>query len=236
MMLPLTRSALVGLVCATTTGLARASPPHSVAAVAAAGAPDRSAFVSAWSGVRSGRCNAEDRSSSSAVSGVNRPFSAARRGAAARSVASGWATSRARFRPSRALRMGRDFYEVLGVDRGADKRELKSAFRKLAREYHPDVNDSPGAAEKFNEISNAYSVSSRAAPSTPARALLLALYGTCDSGFVGWPFSGRMQKLDEGLTSSDWWGRRSTHACVFMLHSVDATTNETPPLRFYGFF
>ena len=55
--------------------------------------------------------------------------------------------------------MGRDFYEVLGVDRNADKSELKSAFRKLAREYHPDVNDSPGAEEKFNEISNAYTVS-----------------------------------------------------------------------------
>lgn len=55
--------------------------------------------------------------------------------------------------------MGRDFYEVLGVDRGADKSQLKSAFRKLAREYHPDVNDSPGASEKFNEISTAYSVS-----------------------------------------------------------------------------
>lgn len=153
-MLPLTRSALVGLVCAT-TGLARATSPH--AGVAPAAASDSSAFVSAWSGVRSGRRNAEDRSSSCAVSGVNRPFSAAR-GSASR-AASGWATSRARSRPSRSLRMGRDFYEVLGVDRNADKSELKSAFRKLAREYHPDVNDSPGAGEKFNEISNAYTVS-----------------------------------------------------------------------------
>lgn len=66
--------------------------------------------------------------------------------------------------------MGRDFYDVLGVDRGADKRELKSAFRKLAREYHPDVNDSPGAAEKFNEISNAYSVSYCAAHAHRPRA------------------------------------------------------------------
>lgn len=59
------------------------------------------------------------------------------------------------------LRMGRDLYQVLGVDRNADKAELKSAFRKLAREYHPDVNDSPDAGEKFNEISNAYTVSCR---------------------------------------------------------------------------
>lgn len=154
MMLPLTRSALVGLVCATTSLASANSPPSGVLA---AGTSESSAFVSAWSGVRSGRRNAEDRSSSSAVSGVNRPFSAAR--SSARSAPSGWATSRARSRPSRMLRMGRDFYEVLGVDRNADKSELKSAFRKLAREYHPDVNDSPGAGEKFNEISNAYTVS-----------------------------------------------------------------------------
>lgn len=154
MMLPLTRSALVGLVCATTGLASAASTPTGVVAAATA---DSSAFVSAWSGVRSGRRSAEDRSSSCAVSGVNRPFSTAR--GSARGAPSGWGASRARSRPSRMLRMGRDFYDVLGVDRNADKAELKSAFRKLAREYHPDVNDSPGASEKFNEISNAYTVS-----------------------------------------------------------------------------
>lgn len=158
MMLRLTRSALLGLVCAT-TGLARATPPP-VSGAAAASA-DSSAFVSAWSGVRSGRGSAGDRSSCSAVSGANRPFSAAR--SAARRSSAGWPSSRARSRPSRMLRMGRDLYDVLGVDRNADKAELKSAFRKLAREYHPDVNDSPDAGEKFNEISNAYTVSLRIA-------------------------------------------------------------------------
>lgn len=58
------------------------------------------------------------------------------------------------------MRMGADLYEVLGVDRGCSKADLKSAFRKLAREYHPDVNDSPEAKDKFNEISQAYTVSS----------------------------------------------------------------------------
>ncbi|CAM9577015.1 unnamed protein product, partial [Hapterophycus canaliculatus] len=85
--------------------------------------------------------------------------SAARSAARRSGAPSGWASSRARSRPSRTLRMGRDLYQVLGVDRNADKAELKSAFRKLAREYHPDVNDSPDASEKFNEISNAYTVS-----------------------------------------------------------------------------
>lgn len=50
-------------------------------------------------------------------------------------------------------------YEVLGVDRSCSKSELKSAFRNLARQYHPDVNDAPDAKDKFNEISNAYTVS-----------------------------------------------------------------------------
>lgn len=53
----------------------------------------------------------------------------------------------------------RDYYEVLGVDRGADDATLKKAYRKLAKKYHPDVN--PGnkeAEEKFREASEAYSI------------------------------------------------------------------------------
>ena len=52
----------------------------------------------------------------------------------------------------------RDYYEVLGVDRGADKKEIKRAYRRLAKKYHPDVSDDPAAAEKFKEISEAYAV------------------------------------------------------------------------------
>ena len=51
----------------------------------------------------------------------------------------------------------RDFYEVLGVDRQADEKQLKSAFRNLAKKYHPDANrDDPTAETKFQEISEAY--------------------------------------------------------------------------------
>ena len=46
----------------------------------------------------------------------------------------------------------RDYYEVLGVDRSADGKELKSAFRSLARRYHPDKNDDADADERFKEI------------------------------------------------------------------------------------
>ncbi len=56
----------------------------------------------------------------------------------------------------------RDYYEVLGVSRAATQDELKSAFRKLARNYHPDVNKSPDAEERFKELNEAYAVLSDA--------------------------------------------------------------------------
>src|SRR5713226_9576288 len=55
--------------------------------------------------------------------------------------------------------MPRDYYEVLGVSRDARDAELKKAFRRLARELHPDVNDhDPAAEEKFKEAAEAYEV------------------------------------------------------------------------------
>ncbi|MCD7781915.1 MAG: molecular chaperone DnaJ [Methanosphaera sp.] len=52
----------------------------------------------------------------------------------------------------------RDYYEVLGVDRDADQKTIKKAYRKLAKQYHPDVNKEEGAADKFKELSEAYGV------------------------------------------------------------------------------
>src|SRR5437016_6110929 len=51
-----------------------------------------------------------------------------------------------------------DFYSVLGVSRDASADEIQSAYRKLARTYHPDVNKDPAAEERFKRISEAYDV------------------------------------------------------------------------------
>lgn len=52
----------------------------------------------------------------------------------------------------------RDYYEILGVDRSASDGDIKKAFRRLARELHPDVSDAPDAHERFREIAEAYEV------------------------------------------------------------------------------
>ncbi len=83
----------------------------------------------------------------------------------------------------------RDYYDILGVPRGASDDEVKKAFRKLAQQWHPDVNREPGADERFKEINEAYQVLSdpqrRQAYDTFGRA------GVGGSGAEGYgPFGG----------------------------------------------
>ena len=52
----------------------------------------------------------------------------------------------------------RDYYEVLGLDKSASAQDIKRAYRKLARQYHPDINQEPDAADKFKELGEAYEV------------------------------------------------------------------------------
>ncbi|MDO4477573.1 MAG: J domain-containing protein [Lachnospiraceae bacterium] len=67
----------------------------------------------------------------------------------------------------------RDFYEVLGIERGADEKKIKSAFRKKAKQYHPDTNPGDAEAEKkFKEVNEAYAVLS-----DPEKKKLYDTYG-----------------------------------------------------------
>ena len=55
-----------------------------------------------------------------------------------------------------------DYYETLGVSRDAGQKELKAAYRKLARKYHPDVSKEPDAETRMREVNEAYAVLSDA--------------------------------------------------------------------------
>nr|ABY87387.1 DnaJ-like protein [Haliotis diversicolor] len=54
--------------------------------------------------------------------------------------------------------MGKDYYKILNVAKGASDEDIKKGYRKMALKYHPDKNKSPGAEEKFKEIAEAYEV------------------------------------------------------------------------------
>ena len=82
--------------------------------------------------------------------------------------------------------MAGDYYQILGVSRDADKEELKRAYRRLARKYHPDVNKESGAEEKFKEINRAYEVLSE--PETRARYDRFGEAGVGGAGASGFDY------------------------------------------------
>jgi molecular chaperone DnaJ len=92
-----------------------------------------------------------------------------------------------------------DYYQLLGVDREAGSEEIKRAYRRLARQYHPDVNgNDPEAAERFKEISKAYSVLS-----DPEKRQRYDAYGEAGidgfAGPAGDPFAGFGASFDDLL-------------------------------------
>lgn len=83
----------------------------------------------------------------------------------------------------------RDYYEVLGVDKGASEADIKKAYRKLAKQHHPDVNQGDGSAEaKFKEVSEAYEVLGDS--QKRARYDQYGHAGTDPNGFGGGGFGG----------------------------------------------
>ena len=90
----------------------------------------------------------------------------------------------------------KDYYSILGVSKTASDDEIKSAYRNLAKKYHPDINKEADAQEKFKEISEAYSVLS-----DKTKRSNYDQYGTADpqQGFGGGGFSGFSQGFEGGF-------------------------------------
>src|SRR5918911_4065816 len=129
----------------------------------------------------------------------------------------------------------RDYYEVLGVARTADTGEIKRAFRRLARELHPDVSEAPDAHERFREVVEAYEVLSK-----PETRELYDRYGHAglrSGGFQPGSFDfGSLSDLFSAFFGDDLLGggRRSRGADLSAVVEIDladaatGTTREVP--------
>jgi molecular chaperone DnaJ len=121
----------------------------------------------------------------------------------------------------------RDYYEVLGVARSADAGEIKRAFRRLARELHPDVSEAPDAQERFREVVEAYDVLSK----SEARELYdrFGHAGLRSGGFTPTQFDfGSLTDLFSAFFGDDLFGvggrpRRSRGADVAVQVEVELT-------------
>jgi len=56
------------------------------------------------------------------------------------------------------MKMGKDYYKILGISKNASEDDIKKAYRKLALKYHPDKNKAAGAEERFKEVAESYEV------------------------------------------------------------------------------
>jgi DnaJ-class molecular chaperone len=123
----------------------------------------------------------------------------------------------------------RDYYEILGVSRDASEREMKSAFRRLARELHPDVNNhDPGAEEKFKAAAEAYEVLS-----DPERRRTYDAYGHEGLRSGGFPPGGAafgsVEEIFQAFFGSSGFGfevRRGPMRGQDLIHTVEISAVE----------
>jgi len=124
----------------------------------------------------------------------------------------------------------KDYYDALGVSRDASEKEIKQAFRRLARQYHPDVNKDDGAEERFKEINEAYEVLS----DTDKRATYdqfghAGLNNNGGRGFGGFGFSDPFEIFEEvfgqgfGFRTSS---RRGPRRGADLRYNLDLTFEE----------
>src|SRR5262245_58723921 len=127
--------------------------------------------------------------------------------------------------------MAKDFYEVLGVARGADEKTIKQAYRKLAMQYHPDQNQGDKKSEqKFKEINEAYDIlkdpQKRAAYDRFGSAAFQGgMGGGAGAGMGGFDFASSFSDIFEDLFSGFASGARSGQSSQDHLRGADLRYN-----------